>query len=283
MRVVRIGDESFRLFKYMMTDAAIERLAPGPDRKEDTFALGAVDSDGYPLGTIVIKCAPPTAEVISLYVLEPYRRTGIGTKLVLEAITDSMTLDEITELIIPYSERPGEDEFTSFFNSAGLDVIDVGASYRITAKDALSSSKLKYKPRQQSVTEPWQNLKSGEQKMLFNEGAGLRDYCAQGKLREDLTFVAMAEDHKSYRGCIAVAEDEGELILVWLRAEKAPFIMMELLHRCLQCIADNGEQDRVIRIPTISSVSDAMVQDLFGKILKVEYISKRVVFDFEGE
>ena len=201
----------------------------------------------------------------------------------LGAITDSMTLDEISEIIVPYSEHPGKDVFTSFFKALDLDVIDVGADYSVKAKDALNSKSLKYKSRSQVVTEAWQDLKSGEQKLLFNEGAGLYDYFVQGKLRTDLTYVAMADDRLSYRGCVAVAEDGDELILAWLRAEKSPFVMMELLNRVLARVDENGEQDKVIRIPTINPESDAMVHDIFGKCLKVEFNSKRVVFDFGEE
>ena len=280
MKVIKIGDKSFRLFELIFTDEAKERLAPGPDQKQDTFGLGAVDDEGYPLGAIAIKCYPPTAEVISLYVMEPFRRSGVGTQLMLEAITDSMILDGISELIVPYSERPGEDVFTSFFKGLDLDVIDVGADYSVKAKDALASKNLKYKSRSRVVTEAWQDLKSGEQKLLFNEGAGLYDYFVQGKLRKDLVYVAMADDRSSYRGCVAVVDDGDELILAWLRAEKLPFVMMELLNRLLEQVNANGEQDRIIRIPTINPASDAMVHDLFSKCLTVEYNSKRVVFDF---
>ena len=280
MKVIKIGDKSFRLFELIFTDEAKERLAPGPDQKQDTFGLGAVDDEGYPLGAIAIKCYPPTAEVISLYVMEPFRRSGVGTQLMLEAITDSMILDGISELIVPYSERPGEDVFTSFFKGLELDVIDVGADYSVKAKDALASKNLKYKSRSRVVTEAWQDLKSGEQKLLFNEGAGLYDYFVQGKLRKDLVYVAMNDDRSSYRGCVAVVDDGDELILAWLRAEKLPFVMMELLNRLLEQVNANGEQDRIIRIPTINPASDAMVHDLFSKCLTVEYNSKRVVFDF---
>ena len=280
MKVIKIGDKSFRLFELIFTDEAKERLAPGPDQKQDTFGLGAVDDEGYPLGAIAIKCYPPTAEVISLYVMEPFRRSGVGTQLMLEAITDSMILDGISELIVPYSERPGEDVFTSFFKGLDLDVIDVGADYSVKAKDALASKNLKYKSRSRVVTEAWQDLKSGEQKLLFNEGAGLRDYFVQGKLRRDLVYVAMNDDRSSYLGCVAVVDDGDELILAWLRAEKLPFVMMELLNRVIEKVNANGEQDRIIRIPTINPASDAMVHDLFSKCLTVEYNSKRVVFDF---
>lgn len=91
----------------------------------------------------------------------------------------------------------------------------------------------------------------------------------------------MNEERNGYRGCIAVVEEDGELILAWLRAEKSPILMMELIHRALCALEENGEVDKVLRIPTINSVSDAMVGDLFGDSVKVEYYSKRVVFNFE--
>ena len=279
MNTVIISDRLFSQFELILTAEALERLTPGPSKKTDTFALGVVDN-GMPLGAIAVKCSPPTAEVISLYVVEEFRRLGLGSKLLFEAIINVMIMPGLSELIVPYAELPGEDVYTSFFKGLDMDVIDVGAEYRLKAGDALSSSKLKYKPRKKPVTEAWKDLKTGEKKMLFNEGAGLRDYHEQGKLREDLAYVAMDEDRKSYRGCIAVVEEENELILAWLRAEKAPFIMMELLHCVLQRISDNGEKDKQIRIPTIDPTSDAMVQDLFGKNFKVEYYSKRAVFDF---
>ena len=283
MIVTTIGERTFPLFEYILTDEAKDRLAPGPGRKEDTFGLGVLDPDGFPMGAIAVKCYPPTAEVISLYVMEPLRRMGVGSQLMFEAVTSVMTLPGIDELIVPYSERPGKDELTSFFQGIGMDIIDVGADYKIKAADALSSSKLKYKRRQKALAEPWDNLKTGAKKMLFNEGAGLKDYYEQGKLRMDLVYAAMGEGYKSLRGCIAMAEEGDELILAWLRAENSPILMMELLNCVLQRISENGEQDKMIRIPTINPASDAMVQDLFGKKLEVEYYSKRVVFDFEEE
>ena len=279
MNTVTIGNRLFSQFELIFTQEAIKRLAPGPDRKEDTFALGVIE-DGLPIGAIAIKCTPPTAEVISLYVVEEFRRSGVGSRLLFEAITDVMTLPGLSEFIIPYMELPGEDVFTSFFKALEMDIIDVGADYEIRAIDALKAPKLQYKSRHRSVTEPWNDLTPTEQKILFNEGAGLYDYLVQGKLREDLVYVAMNEDRRSYRGCIAVVEEGDELILAWLRAERAPFIMIELLFRVLGTLVNNKEQDKLIRIPTINPVSDAMVKDLFGDDLKLNYYSKRVVFDF---
>ncbi len=283
MNTVTIGNRLFSQFKLIFTEEAIERLTPGPGRKGDTFAIGVVDN-GLPLGAIAVKCSPPTAEVISLYVLEEFRRFGIGSTLLSEAMTRVMLLPGLSEFIVPYAELPGEDKYTSFFKGLGMDIIDVGRDYRISAKAAFESPKLQIKPRHKIVTESWESLKSGEQKLLFNEGAGLHDYFLQGKLRKDLVFVVMSEDRRSYRGCIAVVEgDDDELILAWLRAERAPFVMMELFRHVIRLLIKNGEYNKIIRIPTINPASDAMVQDLFGNKLTVNYESKRVVFDFGDE
>ncbi len=279
MNIIRISDRYFSPFALILTAEAVNRLTPGPNKAQDTFALGMTDDD-MPLGAIAIKCDPPTAEVISLYVVEGYRRRGIGSRLLLEAITDAMSLPGISELIVPYSERPGEDVYTSFFNGVGMEVVNVGAEYRLTIKDALSSPELSDKFRRREAAQAWKELLSFEQKLLFNEGAGLYDYYVQGKLREDLVFVSMNEEHNAYRGCIAVAEENGELILAWLRAERSPILMMELIYRALTQAEQNGEQDKVLRVPTISSVSDTMVSDLFGDIPSLEYYSRRAVFDF---
>ena len=282
MKVIRISDSLFPKFELILTAEAVERLAPGPDRAQDTFALGVVDDD-MPLGAIAIKCSPPTAEVLSLYVVDEYRRLGIGSHLVLEAITDAMSLPGITELIVPYSESPGEDMYTSFFNGVGMEVVDVGAEYRVTVKDALSSPGLSDRFNRKESTLSWSELSSPQQKKLFPEGAGLYDYYIQHRLREDLVFVSLNEQGDGYRGCIAVVEENGELILAWLRADKSPILMMELIHCALRQAEENGEQDKVLRIPTINSTSDSMVKDLFGDTPELEYYSKRAVFDFDEE
>ena len=119
-----------------------------------------------------------------------------------------------------------------------------------------------------------------KQKTLFEEGAGLYDYYVKDKLRKDLTFVVMDENQRDYRGCIALAEENGELILAWLRVKNDPIIMMELLNHVLQQLIDNGEQDKVIRIPAINSASENIVKNVFGDSLTVEYYSKCAVFDF---
>ena len=281
MNTVIIGDNLFSQFELILTAEALERLAPGSNKKTDTFALGIIDN-GMPLGAIAVKCSPPTAEVISLYVVEEFRRVGLGAQLLFEAITNAMIMPGLSEFMIPYTEKSGEDLYTSFFKSFDMDIIDVGAEYRIDAADAIvSSGLLSKKPRHSVSVERWADLSPSEQKILFNEGANLYEYFSQGKLREDLVFAALDEDRRCYRGCIAMVEEDGELILAWLRAENSPFLMMELLRSVLRRLSDNFEQDKTIRIPTINSASDAIVHDLFADCLEVSYYSKRVVFDFE--
>ncbi len=281
MDVIIISDRVFSQFELILTAEAIERLTPGPNKKADTFALGLVDG-GMPLGAIAVRCSPPTAEVISLYIVEDFRRLGFGSQLLFEAITNAMILPGISEFTVPYTELPGEDVYTSFFNSLEMDIIDVGAEYKVAAADAIvTSGLLTKKPRHTVPVQEWSELTPPEQKLLFNEGAGLFDYHSQGKLREDLIFVAMDDARRSYRGCIAMAEEEGELVLAWLRAESSPFLMMELLRSVLRRLSDNFEQDKTIRIPTINPASDAIVHDLFSGCLEVLYYSKRVVFDFD--
>ena len=197
MNIIRISERNFSQFNLILTAEAVNRLTPGPDRAQDTFALGMTDGS-MPLGAIAVKCSPPTAEVISLYVVEEYRRLGIGAQLLLGAISDAMTLPGISELIVPYSERPGEDVYTSFFNGVEMELIDVGAEYRITVKDALSSQGLSDKFKRRDTTQPWRELLSSEQKILFMEGAGLYDYFVGRKLREDLVFVSMNEERNAY-------------------------------------------------------------------------------------
>lgn len=133
-----------------------------------------------PVGAIALRCSPPTAEVISLYVVEEFRRRGVGAQLVMEGITDVMTLPGIEEFIVPYAEREGEDLYTSFFKGVGMDIIDVGAEYRITVKDALSSQGVSDRFHRRETTQAWKELPSYEQKMVFMEGAGLYDYFTQG-------------------------------------------------------------------------------------------------------
>ena len=281
MNTVTIGEILFPKFQLIFTDEAIARLSPGPKRQSDTFALGVIDNE-MPLGAIVVKCSPPTAEVISFYVVEEFRRLGIGSSLLFEALTDVMALPEISEFVIPYTEAMDEDLYSSFFEGIEMDVIEVGAEYRIKASDALSSSLLLSHMSQEDIpVYAYEELLSTERKMLFLEGAGLYDYFLQGKIREDLVFVVMDESRRNYKACIAFVEEDDELILAWLHVENSPMIMMELLHRAMKKVEENGEQDKIIRIPTINSVSDAIVQKLFPDKSTPTYYAKQAVFTFE--
>ena len=44
MNTVIIGDNLFSQFELILTAEALERLAPGPNKKTDTVALGIIDN-----------------------------------------------------------------------------------------------------------------------------------------------------------------------------------------------------------------------------------------------
>ena len=101
-------------------------LPPGYSPAEDRIAIGAYNDKGYMAGTISLKQVDYEYDIDWLYVSPSFRRKGVGTGLIKEAVN---MIDETG--VVPFTARfeatPEDDGILWFFRSLNLDthIIDV--------------------------------------------------------------------------------------------------------------------------------------------------------------
>lgn len=276
MDIVRIGKGTLASFELILTEEALEKLSQGAT---DTFALGAIE-DGMPVGAVAVICTPPAGRLCSLYVVEEYRKRGIGSALCFEALQTVMIQEGLDMFVASFSEQAGTDVFRSFFESMFFEIEESGTDYTITVGDALDAPGIKKLGQMKAEAVPYSELLGREKKLLLLEDTDLSDYVNRKQLREDLSYVLLDEGRTKIKSCIVFAEDRGELVLVWAHSSKDPASMIKLTACVVRRIGESEEPGRLVHLPAINEQSTELLKYLLGDRMQPESRSYQAVFSF---
>ena len=277
MEIARISTDTLESFALIIKEDAFELLKNGAS---DTFAIGAVE-DGMPVGVVVVRCTPPTGEIISLYVVEEYRRHKIGSMLCFEALSLLMEQEGFTMLVAPFTEPDGEDVFRGFFESMSYDLQKVGTDYTVRMEDVVEVMERKIKGAPKDTVKFYSELQNKEKNLLFKEGTDLSAYVREGTLREDLSIVAFDDEFKKILGCVLLAETDGDLALVWLRADESAVLLFKLFDYVIEKL--KKEKISILHCPCINDRSDNLFQRTLGENISYDKIvSYEALFSFAG-
>ena len=278
MEIVRIDQKSLPHFELILTAEALAGIGEG---QGDVYALGAIEG-GMPVGAAAVRFDPPAGRLLSLYVVEGYRRRGIGATLCIELLNAVMARPKMEMFVAPYTVKE-EDVFTPFFTSMMFDIDEVGSDQILTVKKALDAMGKPMEGRAVIQVEPYTKLTSREKNLLLQEDTDLSGYIEKGQLREDLTFVIMDKERTALLACIVFAEIENELILAWLSLKQVNVPLLKLLDAVRKQVEKSDKALKKVHVPTINERSEQLLTHLFGEKPERVSTSYEAVFSFAAE
>lgn len=277
MDTIRITNDNMHYFDLILTADAIDAIS---QYENEIYALGAV-IDGLPVGTGVVRFKDDEARLISLYVVEEYRKQGIGTEICSQLLNTVMSVPDITSFNASYTEKEGEEAFTGFFESLYFDIEKVGVDYTITVMDTINAPELQKIKVTDSRAIPYNKLTSKEKNLLLNEETDLTEYIKNGQLREDLSFVILDDKGTKIRCCLIFAEVDNELVVAWANTTDAVSLLAKIILSSFLQIEAKEPLGKVIHLPAINEKSDKLLHNLFGNLMKIESTSYEASFSLE--
>ena len=276
MEIIPITSDNMEPFNLVITQKAKDKLKR---KSPDTYAFGAVEYD-MPVGAIVVTCDPPEAEIISLYVVEDFRSCGYGRALFTEAMELALLQPQINYIYALFESKKGSKEtLKPFFEKIGLSVMDDGVDYTIRLRQARSTGEMKKILRSQKIGECYENLKPLEKKLLFRKEVDLPPYITPNMIREDLSFVTFDEKRLNIRDCLIFVEDEGQLVLAWVKTEPGDSRgLIGMVHSAIEELSVLESPDRKLHIPAINETSDDLVKHIFADKIQIYSNSYWAVF-----
>lgn len=263
MDIIRINRDILPEFELIITQEGLEGLNKNA---RSTFALGAVE-DGMPVGAAVVSMEPPYGKIISLYVVEEYRKQGIGTALCGSLIHEIVANTEMEALTAFFVEEPDGDVFKSFFEHSFFTLESVGADYTISVGEAIAAMDEEGIGEVEETVLPYNKLNSKEKRLLLDEEADVSEYIRAGQLREDLSFFLLDGSGSSIKSCIVFAEVDDELVIVWARTSSG-ILLMEVAGAVKNRLGLVESARKMIHIPAINKNSTKLIRNMFGTNLK---------------
>jgi hypothetical protein len=133
--------------------------------------------------------------------------------------------------------------------------------------------------RSQKIGECYENLKPLEKKLLFRKEVDLPPYITPNMIREDLSFVTFDEKRLNIRDCLIFVEDEGQLVLAWVKTEPGDSRgLIGMVHSAIEELSVLESPDRKLHIPAINETSDDLVKHIFADKVQIYSNSYWAVF-----
>ncbi len=276
MKIIPVTNDNLAAFDLLFTRESLDKLKKN---SPDTCAFGAVEYN-MPVGAIVVTCAPPEAEIVSLYVVEDFRRNGYGRALFTEALELALLQPEVNYIYASFESKEGSPEtLRPFFEKIGLSVLDDGTDYTIRLKQARATSEMKKILRSKKIGECYELLKPAEKNLLYKPEVNLPPYITPKMIREELSFVTFDEQRRNIRDCLIFVEDQGKLVLAWVKTEPGDSHgLMGMVHSAMEELSALESPDRRLHLPTINPTSDELVKHIFSDKLQLYSNSYWAVF-----
>ena len=229
MQLTSIGESNIDAFQYLM---------PGIVLNDSSLFVGAIE-DEKAVGAAVLSGDSKLITLEYIYVLQDYRKKGIGTALV----TESAKAMEAKHIAACFSDD--EKSLPGFFESLGFLMSDDAESYSVPVKFLLESEHIKkmLSSKRPAGVKSVAELRNAEKQLLFNKLSEERgeSILFDAEFDPQLSFVTISPDSKEITSYILCEKMENVITIMFLRNYSGNAAELMILFAALAQRGSNDE------------------------------------------
>ena len=229
-------------------------------------AFGLAD-EGEAAGAIVaLPGFEGIATIESLYINPVHRRKGYATELLIEAINQLYSFDNImsieADIVENYREETGTIEFFESFDFE-LEKDPSHGALSFLLEDAARSDKVKGDIDKRVV--PFGEALRTNRNKILSEHTMLQRIVADHALEEEIScMIERDEDDKLKSSCLILAKEFNELVVAWAECADGTLDLVNLLRFAVFHALKKYGPKQKIRVPYINDHSKNIIEKLIG-------------------